>query len=56
MVEDAGGESPQILNVGQMEAVTRELKERADTGAGWIGRGLDNRKVGNRGDYSNSDF
>ena len=33
IVEDAGGESPQILNVGQMEAVTRELKERVDTGA-----------------------
>ena len=31
---------------GELKAVTKELKERADAGAGWMGRGLDDAKVG----------
>lgn len=40
----------------EMEAVTKELKETADAGAEWMGKVLDDGKVGNRGDHYEGDF
>ena len=41
---------------GEVKAVTKELKERADAGAEWMGKTLDDEKVGNRGDHYEGDF
>ncbi|KAI4284236.1 MAG: hypothetical protein L6R38_001567 [Xanthoria sp. 2 TBL-2021] len=40
----------------EMEAVTKELKEMADAGAEWMGKVLDDGKVGNHGDHYEGDF